>query len=55
MALADAYDAMTSDRPYRKSLGAAVAVREIKKGAGTQFAPEVVEAFLRIKELVSPR
>jgi response regulator RpfG family c-di-GMP phosphodiesterase len=55
MALADAYDAMTSDRPYRKSLGLAAAVKEIKKGAGTQFAPEVVEAFLRIEGLVSLR
>jgi HD-GYP domain-containing protein (c-di-GMP phosphodiesterase class II) len=54
MALADAYDAMTSDRPYRKSLGMAVAIEEIKKGAGTQFAPDVVEAFLRIEKSIAP-
>jgi putative two-component system response regulator len=54
MALADAYDAMTSDRPYRKSLGIAVAVEEIKKGAGTQFSPDVVEAFLRIEKNLAP-
>jgi len=45
-ALADAYDAMTSDRPYRKAGSHAVAVREIKGSAGTQFDPRVVEAFL---------
>jgi hypothetical protein len=45
-ALADTYNAMTSDRPYRKAGSHAVAVREIKGGAGTQFDPRVVEAFL---------
>ncbi len=45
-ALADAYDAMTSDRPYRKAVSHAAAVRELKGGAGTQFDPRVVEAFL---------
>ncbi|NLL90708.1 MAG: response regulator [Dehalococcoidales bacterium] len=54
MALADAYDAMTSDRPYRKSLGHAAAVDEIKKGSGIQFDPEVVEAFLRIETKTVP-
>ncbi len=53
MALADAYDAMTSDRPYRKSLGNAVAVEEIKKGSGTQFTPSVVEAFLRVERIIA--
>jgi len=46
-ALADAYDALTSDRPYRKAGAHAVAVREIKGNAGTQFDPRVVEAFLK--------
>ncbi len=54
MSLADAYDAMTSDRPYRKSLGHSAAVSEIKKGSGTQFAPDVVEAFLRIEKNIAP-
>jgi putative two-component system response regulator len=54
MALADAYDAMTSDRPYRKSLGVSVAIEEIKKGSGTQFAPDVVEAFLRVEKFIAP-
>ena len=45
-AIADAYDAMTSDRPYRKAGSHSAAVSEIKGSAGTQFDPKVVEAFL---------
>jgi response regulator RpfG family c-di-GMP phosphodiesterase len=44
--VADAYDAMTSDRPYRRALPHATAVAELRKGAGTQFDPDVVDAFL---------
>ena len=44
----DAYYAMTTDRPYRKALAKDKAVLEIKKNAGTQFDPEVVEVFLSI-------
>jgi putative nucleotidyltransferase with HDIG domain len=44
----DAYDAMTSDRPYRKSLDKESALAELQGGAGTQFDPAVVEAFLRV-------
>lgn len=46
--LSDALDAMTSDRPYRKSLSLEQALSEVKRCAGTQFDPEVVNAFLRI-------
>lgn len=46
IALADAFDAMTSDRPYRKAYSVAAAIDEIKEKAGTQFDPTVVEAFL---------
>jgi HD-GYP domain-containing protein (c-di-GMP phosphodiesterase class II) len=46
LAVADAFDAMTSLRPYRRSLSAAEAAAEIRRCAGTQFDPEVVEAFL---------
>jgi len=46
--IADAYDAMTSDRPYRKALTHDEAVREIKKHTNAQFDPEVVEAFLQV-------
>lgn len=48
--VADAYDAMTSDRPYRKALPLEVAISELRKGSGTQFHPMVVEAFLKILE-----
>lgn len=47
-AVADAYDAMTSWRPYRPALDSATAVREIVRHSGTQFDPEVVNAFLRV-------
>ena len=42
----DAFDAMTSDRPYRAALPAGFALRELQLAAGTQFSPRVVEAFL---------
>lgn len=42
----DAFDAMTSDRPYRKALPVERAVDEIARSSGSQFDPEVVEAFL---------
>lgn len=41
----DAYGAMTADRPYRRSLGHTRALRELWRGAGTQFDPHVVEAI----------
>ncbi len=44
----DAYDAMTSDRPYRAALGDEVAVAELAANAGTQFDPAVVEALLKV-------
>jgi len=43
----DAYDAMTSDRPYRKALSHAAAAAELRAGAGTQFDPRVVDALLQ--------
>jgi HD-GYP domain-containing protein (c-di-GMP phosphodiesterase class II) len=51
-AVVDAYDAMTSDRPYRKAVGRAEAIQEIVAHSGTQFDPIVVEAFLRIVERI---
>ena len=46
--IADAYDAMTSQRPYRKPLTCDEAIAAIKNGSGTQFDPAVVNAFLSI-------
>lgn len=48
VAVADTYDAMTSTRSYRTALSHEVAVKEILKNSGTQFDPDVVEAFLAI-------
>jgi putative nucleotidyltransferase with HDIG domain len=48
--VADAYDAMTSARSYRSALSHEAAVRELKRCAGTQFDPEVVEALLQADE-----
>jgi HD-GYP domain-containing protein (c-di-GMP phosphodiesterase class II) len=44
--LADAWDAMTTERPYARALTLAEALAQIRKGRGTQFAPVVVDAFL---------
>jgi putative nucleotidyltransferase with HDIG domain len=44
--LADAWDAMTTDRPYQQALTLERAVAEVRAGRGTQFAPAVVDAFL---------
>lgn len=46
IAIADAYDAITSDRPYKKALSEAAAVDEIKKNAGTQFDPDIARVFI---------
>lgn len=46
--VADSYDAMTSDRPYKKGLPHTVAVDELIKFKGIQFDPIIVEAFLKI-------
>jgi HD-GYP domain-containing protein (c-di-GMP phosphodiesterase class II) len=52
VALADAYDAMTSDRPYRKGMAPAVAFAEIEKQSGRQFDPTFAGAFLEIREAI---
>ena len=48
--VADAFDAMTSDRPYRRALSVDSALRELKQGAGTQFDGEVVGCLMRLHE-----
>lgn len=48
LAVADAFDAMVTDRPYRKGKPHWEALEELERGAGTQFDPQVVEAFRRV-------
>ena len=50
VAVADAFDAMTSDRSYRKALSIQVAIDELVECKGTQFDPNVVDAFLKLNE-----
>ncbi len=47
LAVADAYEAMTADRPYRQAMSAPAAVEQLERGAGTQFDAAVVDAFIR--------
>jgi HD-GYP domain-containing protein (c-di-GMP phosphodiesterase class II) len=46
IAVADSFDAMTTDRPYRKALSFEMAVGEVRKNSGIQFDPDVAQAFL---------
>jgi len=48
LAIADAFDAMTSDRPYRRALSPDEALAEVERCAGTQFDPELVEIFVEL-------
>ena len=50
LAVADAFDAMTEDRVYRKALSRDVAISEIRKNAGSQFDPQIAAVFLDILE-----
>ena len=50
IAIADAYDAMNSDRPYRQALPLEVCMKEISARAGTQFDPQIAELFVQIIE-----
>ena len=48
LSVADAYDAMTTDRHYRKARDLSDAIEELKRNAGIQFDPQIVEVFLQI-------
>ncbi len=48
IAIADAYEAMTNNRPYRGKKNPEQAVRELRKNSGKQFDPEIVEAFAKV-------
>ena len=54
-AAADAFDAMTSDRPYRKALPPELARDEIVRHSGTQFDPQIVQAFLLVYDALERR
>lgn len=53
LAVADTFDSMTAERPYRTTPGKAQALEDIKRYAGTQFDPKVVEALLRVEALAA--
>ncbi|MCD6375751.1 MAG: HD domain-containing protein [Caldisericaceae bacterium] len=55
LAVCNAYDAMTSERPYRKPLSEIQAMEVLKQQSGQQFDPEVVKAFLDIVKHVTPK
>jgi putative nucleotidyltransferase with HDIG domain len=48
LSVADVYDALASDRPYREKMDEKSILKYIKEGAGTQFDPEIVEVFLKL-------
>ncbi len=50
VAVSDAYDAMTSNRPYRKAMDPRIAISEMAKQRGEQFDPAVFDAFLKVLE-----
>ncbi|MBI2777867.1 MAG: diguanylate cyclase [Chloroflexi bacterium] len=54
VAIADAYDAMIQDRPYKKAISHEAAVEELRSHAGTQFDPELVEIFCDIYGAIPP-
>lgn len=51
-AICDAFDAMTSDRPYRRALPIEVAIDQIEQGSGSQFDPQMVDAFGQLAPLL---
>jgi HD-GYP domain-containing protein (c-di-GMP phosphodiesterase class II) len=54
VAIADAYDAMTNDRPYKRAMSHDAAITELRRHAGTQFDPELVALFCDLFANVAP-
>jgi putative nucleotidyltransferase with HDIG domain len=54
LTVADSFDAMTSDRPYRQGMSVERALAEIERGSGTQFHPAVARAFVAVKRGEDP-
>jgi len=54
MSVVDVFDAMTHDRAYRNALSREETIAELERGAGTQFDPAVVEAFLALMRREEP-
>ena len=52
MAVADVFDALVSERPYKKAFSVDEAIRIITEDSGTHFDPEVVDAFVKNRETV---
>jgi HD-GYP domain-containing protein (c-di-GMP phosphodiesterase class II) len=50
LGIADSFDAMTSDRPYRKALALDIALKELTDNAGSQFDPAIVPVFIELLE-----
>jgi len=50
MTVADSFDGLTTQRPYAKALSLEAAVTELRKCRGTQFDPQVVDAFIQLLE-----
>ena len=55
LAIADAYDSMTTDKPYRKGLKKKAAFAELRRCSGTQFEPELVERFIQVVKTINSR
>jgi len=54
LTVADSFDAMTSDRVYRKSPGVDFAMKEIRKNSGSQFDPNISDAILALLSTSTP-